>query len=160
MMKDKIVPFDYKRDYIHFIRIEIQRFDQPMTRTLTDFLLKKHGNNFWWVIDHNGDEIIDAYIIAGIDRGNNLHIFSIAVREAYEGKGLAGRLLDHLIIQAKGLKLDCVCLEVRENNTRAIKLYESRGFVKKGITKNYYDEGLHAIQMEKTLLVTDKDANQ
>lgn len=47
-------------------------------------------------------------------------------------------------------KLDAVFLDVRENNVPAIKLYESFGFEKIGVRKNYYSNPTeNAVMMKK-----------
>lgn len=48
-------------------------------------------------------------------------------------------------------KLDAVFLDVRENNVPAIRLYESFGFEKIGVRKNYYTNPTeNAVMMKKT----------
>ena len=48
-------------------------------------------------------------------------------------------------------------LEVRESNEPAIKLYESTGFTREGVRKNYYTTPVeHALILTRRLVVTDR----
>ena len=53
---------------------------------------------------------------------------------------MASNLLDVMDDIGGKAGAKAVTLEVRPSNTEAIKLYEKRGFVVKGIRKNYYTE--------------------
>jgi ribosomal-protein-alanine N-acetyltransferase len=61
-------------------------------------------------------------------------IHTIGVDPAYQGRGIGRRLLDDVLERADGT----VFLEVRTDNTPAITLYESVGFVNIGLRKRYY----------------------
>ena len=61
--------------------------------------------------------------------------------------GIATQILTKLINIAKSLKYTSVTLEVNENNTNAIKLYEKFNFTKLGIRKKYYKNTDNAIIM-------------
>ncbi len=60
----------------------------------------------------------------------------LAVQEKEEGKGYATRLLENFFREYSDKKT--IFLEVRESNTRAIKLYEKLGFTFYRRRKNYY----------------------
>lgn len=62
-------------------------------------------------------------------------IHTIGVDPEYQGRGVGRAMLDRLLAIADG---DTVYLEVRTDNTPAIGLYESTGFVKMGVRKRYY----------------------
>lgn len=62
-------------------------------------------------------------------------LMHIAVREDARGRGIGRDLLIKAIEAAGEMP---IALEVREGNTRAIGLYESHGFKKESIRKNYY----------------------
>ena len=62
-------------------------------------------------------------------------LMHIAVREDARGRGIGRQLLEKAIDAAGEMP---IALEVREGNTRAISLYESHGFKKESIRKNYY----------------------
>ncbi len=79
-------------------------------------------------------------------------IITIGVNPEIRKTGTAIALMEIAtgeILKKSGRK---IFLEVAENNTPAIKLYEKLGFVKIGIRPKYYD-GVDAILMEKNLIV-------
>lgn len=62
-----------------------------------------------------------------------IEITNIAVKKAYQGQGVAGRLLSNLAERGEDL-----FLEVRESNEKAQKLYQKNGFKQVGVRKGYY----------------------
>ena len=64
-------------------------------------------------------------------------IHTIGLLPEYQGKGLSHRLLQPLLQVADRLHAP-MFLEVREGNEPAVSLYESYGFEKAGLRKNYY----------------------
>ena len=62
-------------------------------------------------------------------------VHTIGVDSAYQGRGIGRRLLVELLNFAAG---GVVHLEVRTDNTSAIGLYRSLGFVNVGLRRRYY----------------------
>lgn len=76
-------------------------------------------------------------------------IMRVAVLPDYRRLGIGRALLEECF---SANKLDAVFLDVRENNIPAIKLYESFGFEKIGIRKNYYSNPTeNAVMMKKSI---------
>lgn len=67
-----------------------------------------------------------------------MELLNIVVAQPFQKKGLGRQLLDALIFEAKKLDKTHIFLEVRCSNKAAIHLYESCGFCKTGLRKNYY----------------------
>jgi [ribosomal protein S18]-alanine N-acetyltransferase len=65
-------------------------------------------------------------------------ILSVAVAHAYQGRGLARRLLDLHLRRLAGLGCRAVFLEVDEHNRAAIRLYDRAGFRQVSRRANYY----------------------
>ncbi|HGK4674379.1 TPA: ribosomal protein S18-alanine N-acetyltransferase [Kluyvera georgiana] len=65
-------------------------------------------------------------------------LFNIAVDPAYQRRGLGRELLEHLIETLETRGVLTLWLEVRASNHAAIALYESLGFNKATIRRNYY----------------------
>jgi len=65
-------------------------------------------------------------------------ILSVAVARAWQGRGLARRLLDLHLRRLAGLGARAVFLEVDEHNAPAIKLYRRAGFHEVARRPNYY----------------------
>jgi ribosomal-protein-alanine N-acetyltransferase len=83
------------------------------------------------------DETLLGYFIAmkGVDE---VHLLNITVAPEHQGQGWAHVMLDALTIWAKGQAADWLWLEVRVGNLRAMKVYESQGYRRVGLRKNYY----------------------
>ncbi|MBY0442412.1 MAG: ribosomal protein S18-alanine N-acetyltransferase, partial [Mycobacteriaceae bacterium] len=62
-------------------------------------------------------------------------VHTIGIDPAYQGRGIGRRLLEELLNFAAG---GVVYLEVRSDNTKAIALYRSLGFVEVGLRRRYY----------------------
>lgn len=149
--KDEIQLFELNRDELEMVLLEISRFTEPMSKRMIEFLYNKYGGSYWYVIDTTGNGKIDAYLAAGEYEKNILHIFTIAVRDEFEGKGLAKKLLVNLMLKAKQDKFKKIKLEARIDNFRAINLYKNLGWVQTDIKLNYYDDGTNAYVMELEL---------
>ncbi|MEK9649941.1 MAG: ribosomal protein S18-alanine N-acetyltransferase [Gammaproteobacteria bacterium] len=68
------------------------------------------------------------------------HLLSIAVESKHQSNGIGKLLLKTLLQQAKAQDIKIVYLEVRQSNYKAIKLYESLGFIKDAIRVAYYSK--------------------
>ena len=74
-------------------------------------------------------------------------IHTIGVDPDYQGQGIGRRMMTDLLDFAGGDGV--VYLEVRTDNTGAIALYESLGFVRVGLRKRYYRTGADAYTMKR-----------
>jgi len=70
--------------------------------------------------------------------GQDAELLNIAVHPEHRGKGLAGQMLDALLIELRARGVRTAFLEVRESNNAARGLYDSRGFTPIGRRRNYY----------------------
>lgn len=68
---------------------------------------------------------------------DELHITTLAVDPEFRRRGIASALMDHVLARY-GDEYDEFTLEVRENNFKAIKLYEKFGFEVMGRRIDYY----------------------
>lgn len=82
------------------------------------------------------DEKVVAYIL-WLKRKNFYRLYSLAILNDYQGKGLANALLKFSldVLDKKNFEL-----EVRVSNEKAINLYEKFGFEKIKILKDFYDD--------------------
>ena len=88
--------FDRQRDMDRVLLNEIQRFDQPMAKMFFDFLLKRYTNKYFFVVDLSCNGTSDAHLFAGENTEKQVHIFTIAVAEEFEGQGWGKKLIQHL----------------------------------------------------------------
>ncbi|MHA2032297.1 MAG: GNAT family N-acetyltransferase [Candidatus Kariarchaeaceae archaeon] len=151
LKQGQIAQFDLKRDKSGILRIEIERFDDPMSPNMVNYLISKYGEQFFYVVDLNGDQHINGFLFAGIEKPHELHIFSIAIQSEFESQGWGTRLMSHLISNASFNKIEKIGLHVETNNIRALNLYQKFGFKEVNISSNYYGKNRDAIIMELLL---------
>lgn len=107
------------------------------------------NENSKYIVAKENDEIVGfaGIIITPIDT----EITNIVTQKRNRKKGIGKSLLDKLIKMAKEINSESISLEVNENNSIAIHLYESYGFKKVGLRKKYYNGKDNAIIMTKVL---------
>lgn len=66
------------------------------------------------------------------------HLLNITVAPEYQGQGCARTMLNALALWARAQQAQCVWLEVRAGNTRALQVYEAHGYLRVGVRKAYY----------------------
>ena len=66
------------------------------------------------------------------------HVLNICVADAYRCRGIARRLLLHLLQLAERMGAEDAFLETRPSNASALHLYRSLGFVQIGMRRGYY----------------------
>lgn len=89
-----------------------------------------------------------AIIKENIDVWELLHI---VVDKPFQSQGLAKRLMEHMINEAKLKNIATIQLEVGESNTKAISFYTKHGFRQVGLRKQYYANRENAILMDYTV---------
>lgn len=70
--------------------------------------------------------------------GDECELANLAIDPARRGSGLGARLLDAVLARARADSAMVMFLEVRDSNTVARRLYESRGFHEVGRRPMYY----------------------
>ena len=68
------------------------------------------------------------------------HVMNVAVDPAFQRRGIATRLLEHLFELTTDDEGRAYTLEVRVSNADAIRLYEKLGFERHGIRRGYYTD--------------------
>jgi ribosomal-protein-alanine N-acetyltransferase len=123
-------------DLNEVVQIERASFADPWTEESFRRLLGGHSAIFQ-VVGHPPDRSVAGYVIA-FSIGEDAELLNIAVHPDHRGKGLAGQMLDAVIIELGGRGVRNAFLEVRESNAAARALYQSRGFAEIGRRRNYY----------------------
>lgn len=93
-----------------------------------------------------------GYALILYRKGTSLaRLYSIVVHPDFRGLGLGLKLLESA--EKDALKKDCVImrLEVRRDNTAAIRLYEEHGYRRFGVVRDYYEDREDALRFEKHL---------
>ena len=83
-----------------------------------------------------------AYVCAWL-AGDELHLLHIATEPSVRRAGLATRLLDEVLHRARP-HVEVGWLEVRGDNAAAVAFYEHRGWIRVGLRKRYYSDGVDA----------------
>ena len=134
-----------------FYAIENQCFDQEaFTKRQIAYLLTDYNTI---ALAAKADNEVAGFIIAQIEvEESNLfgHIITINVSTRFRRKGIASKMLDEIegVLKSKGIT-ECH-LEVREDNSAAIKLYQKNGYQKMGKLQNYYGNK-HGLYLKKVL---------
>ena len=116
--------------------LEAQLFDGDDPWPASAFVSELSGRHNHYVAARAANQLVGYAGIArlGLLRPYEYEIHTIGVDPAFQGRGIGRLLLDALLHYADG----AVYLEVRTDNTPAIALYRSAGFVEIGLRKRYY----------------------
>ncbi len=90
--------------------------------------------------EHLGAFVQEELVAAVLFRQvlDETEIIHVICDKQYQGQGIAKQLMQQCIAQLKRNGGKTVFLEVRDDNDRAQRLYESLGFVTVGRRKDYY----------------------
>ncbi len=93
---------------------------------------------------------IIGFIIVIKDREDRVNIINFLIKSEFQNRGYGSFLLKKTIAEIKKLKeIQKITLNVQENNSIAIKLYEKFNFKKNPkILENYYQSSENAYLME------------
>ncbi len=98
------------------------------------------------------DGTVAGYCMVLYRKGSGVaRLYSIAAGPDFSGKGVGRELL--LAAEDAAFENDRLMLrlEVREDNSRAISIYERSGYRRIGREAEYYEDGMAALRFEKTL---------
>lgn len=117
----------------------IDRLCFPVSWTEQDYQNEILGNEYAQLYVLENDHQIIGYIDFWITF-ETCQLTKIAVLPSHRGKGYSKQLMDYMIKKAEEAYCESVSLEVRVSNDIAFKLYESYGFIKVNVRKNYYQD--------------------
>lgn len=130
-------------DLIYFEKNLNSQFDDFWTFSI--FKQEFQNENTIYIVAKQNAEIVGfAGILCIIDEAN---IMNIVTKKDKRNLGIGSLLLQKLINISMEKKLKSITLEVNENNTNAIKLYNKFKFETVGIRKKYYNNTDSAILM-------------
>lgn len=116
------------------LEIERRAYPFPWTETIFRDCLRA-GYSAWVLIDVSSNIAGYAFMSMALDEA---HVLNICVDPDHQRCGFGFKLLKHLLKLARTAQATIVLLEVRKSNKPAQKLYESMGFQRLGVRKNYY----------------------
>ena len=115
--------------------LEEELFPSPWSEKAFASDISKNPFGYHMVAEHDGKII--GYIIAWF-MVEDVHIATIGVDTAWQGRGLGKLLMLMAMRWALNMETPVVTLEVRPSNERARRLYRALGFEVVGRRKNYY----------------------
>ena len=143
---------------------------EPLTEALFDDVLRIENSACAhpWTRGNFADSLKSGYQLLALMGGDTLigyfvamegveevHLLNITVAPEFQGQGYGVLMLDALSVWARSRQAQCLWLEVRVGNTRAMQVYERYGYARVGERKNYYpaDHGHreHAVVMSLKL---------
>jgi ribosomal-protein-alanine acetyltransferase len=131
--------------------IEGQCFDEEaFTRRQIAYLLTDYNT---LALDAKVDSEVAGFIIAQIETDETIqfgHIITLNVAPKYRRKQVANQLLHEIESLLKQRAIMECRLEVREDNSIAIKLYQKRGYQLVGKLERYYGKR-HGLYLKKAL---------
>jgi ribosomal-protein-alanine acetyltransferase len=138
------------QDLEALVAIENRSFDvDRFSRRSFRYLLTK-ANAETLVYEEQGRVL--AYVMLLFNTGTSLaRLYSLAVDPVLRGSGIGSALI--AAAEASAVGHDCIYLrlEVRRDNTTAIRLYENLGYKRIGLLPDYYEDHMEALRCEKLL---------
>lgn len=126
-----VVPME-ERHLAALAEIEKACFHAPWS---TDMLREELGKGIFLVAEQDGAAVGYVGCQTVLDEG---YITNVAVSPACRRQGIGRALVGALASHARGQGLTFVTLEARASNAPAIALYESAGFRRVGVRRNFY----------------------
>lgn len=116
--------------------IEKENFSVPWTETgFFSFLIRQ--DTLFLVAEESGEIAGYCGLVMAPDEGD---VTNVSVAKNRRRQGIGTMLVRELIRRAGENGVTKLYLEVRESNQAAIALYESLGFKKDGVRRDYYEE--------------------
>lgn len=113
--------------------------------------LSKDASNPHWIGLQctRGGKVIGAIVGQCVSDQAEIHEIAVSLEE--RRKGVASAMVEAFSATASARGARTCFLEVRQQNTGAVKMYQRTGFVQCGTREAYYADGEHAIIMSRTL---------
>jgi ribosomal-protein-alanine N-acetyltransferase len=132
----RIYRLESEADLDEVAGLEARSFTNPWTRDMLARELAQSDVAHVFLLRTGGGALAgfcSCWIVAG-----ELHVNTIAVDAAYRRRGLAARLMRHVMAEAARRGARRATLEVRASNVAARHLYESLGFQVTAVRRRYY----------------------
>ena len=120
-----------ERRYLSFL-------EAPSSEEVTAFVRRNIIKGYPQSVALVEQHVVGWCDILPVDRPTKSHggVLGVGVLPQHRGRGIGTALIRGTVERAKTAGLARVELTVRENNTRAISLYEKLGFVHEGLKRN------------------------
>ena len=114
-------------------KLETECFSSPWSENALAAELENENSHFLVAVSGTVLGYIGVQEICG-----EAYITNVAVFGQHRKSGIGRALLNEACAGAKSRGCEFITLEVRESNAPAIRLYETEGFEKVGVRKNFY----------------------
>jgi len=122
-------------DLAEVLAIENASYDFPWTEGIFRDCLQKQYLSTLFVQQKK----IIAYSISQFVV-DECHLLNLCIRQEERKQGLATKMVQYLMNQARQNDMGSIFLEVRISNTAAINLYDKLGFNEIGLRRDYYPD--------------------
>lgn len=135
-------------DALHNLENQVFDSDKVSRRQMKRFIQSEHS----LLLAALDRDKLAGYALLLFNQATQLsRLYSIAVSPNFRGKGIANELLIRCEKSAVERGYITLRLEVREDNSSAIKLYEKHGFKPLKTLIHYYDDLADGLRMQKRL---------
>ena len=124
--------------------------DRLSRRSLLHFLRTPSARV--WVASTQEKVICAALVMLVRSQSTVARIYSLVVAPEFRGRGVASALIARAENDARRLGRVQVSLEVRQDNTPALRLYERLGYRVHRALPQYYDDGAAGLRLRKQLV--------
>lgn len=123
--------------------------DRLSRRSLRHLLTRGHAATLAATAE---DGTLRGYVLVLYHRGTSrARLYSIAVDPAHRGQGVAAALVGAAEQAARGEGYPALRLEIRRDNAPSLALFRRLGYREFGIHRDYYEDGMDAVRLEKAL---------
>ena len=137
------------RDLKKICEIEEVSFSRdPYPAFLFERLLYDENSLFCVATDEDGEVV--GYLVSKVE-DHAVHLLSLAVAPTKRRRGAATLLLEEVIAASNRMGADEIRLEVKPDNTPAIRLYSQFRFGDEILISRYYSDGSPAISMRRLI---------
>ena len=126
-----------EEDILQAVEIEKIAFSRPWSKSVFKATLLLPYAAYYVAVEEETGRVVGLCGVKKIFEEGD--ISNVAVRPEYRKKGIARKMLDLLMREARQDGVREFTLEVRAGNTAAVTLYESLGFLTEGIRPRFYD---------------------
>ena len=134
-------------DAIEALENEAFTGDRLSRRSLRNFI--RAGDRL--LVATEPEELAGYALVTWRKGRRRARLYSIAVHARKFGRGVGRALLEAVEARALAQGCEAIRLEVREDNKRAIALYERLGYRQFGRLEDYYEDAAAALRLEKPL---------
>ena len=117
----------------------IERDIYPFPWTRGNFSDSLNAGYSCWVCEVEKKMLGYAVMMVVLDEAQ---LLNISISRSVQGQGYGRKLLEHMIVIARGFGAKNMFLEVRPSNRSALRLYEKIGFNEFSVRKNYYPNNI------------------